>query len=221
MNILIGCETSGVIREAFRALGHNAYSCDLLPSDDNSPFHIQTNILDVMSGPWDFLGFHPPCTYLCASGLHWNNKDPLRKVKTAQALDFVRLLMADSRPWYLENPVGRIGTAIRKADQLIQPYQFGDDGSKNTCLWLHKLPPLIPTTRAPARVDIHEGKPVTRYANQLASGQNKELPDALRWKVRSKSWPGIAQTMAEQWTQHLLTNPHLWKKTPDTNDKST
>ena len=203
MNILIGCESSGVIREAFRKLGHNAYSCDLLPADDNSPFHIQANILDVLPGPWDMLGFHPPCTYLCASGLHWANKDPLRRVKTLQSLAFVQTLMVDERPWYLENPVGRIGTAIRKADQLIQPYQFGDDGSKTTCLWLHKLPPLLPTTRAGARIIVLGGKPVARWSNQLDSGQNKEPPDALRWKVRSKSWPGIAQAMAEQWTQHF------------------
>lgn len=205
MNILIGCESSGVIREAFRKLGHNAYSCDLLPADDNSPFHIQANILDVMSGPWDMLGFHPPCTYLCASGLHWAGKDPLRRVKTAQSLQFVRRLMDDPRPWYLENPVGRIGTTIRKADQLIQPYQFGDDGSKLTCLWLNKLPKLIPTLRASARIAVYEGKPYARWSNQSDRRNDLAQPGPLRWKVRSKSWPGIAQAMAEQWTQFFLT----------------
>lgn len=206
MNILIGCETSGIIREAFRALGHNAYSCDLLPSDDNSPYHIQANVLDVMQGPWDMLGFHPPCTYLCSSGLHWNRKDPTRNIKTAHALQFVRLLMADTRPWYLENPVGRIGTAIRKADQLVQPYQFGDDGSKLTCLWLNKLPPLIPTDYASARIAIYKGKPYARWSNQTDRRNDIHPPGPLRWKVRSKSWPGMARAMAEQWTKFLLTH---------------
>jgi hypothetical protein len=204
MNVLIGCESSGVIREAFRKLGHNAYSCDLLPADDGSPYHIQASILDIMAGTWDLLGFHPPCTFLCSSGLHWNRKDPVRKLKTLQSLDFVRCLMAHPGPYYLENPVGRIGTAIRKADQLIQPYEFGDDASKLTCLWLKGLPPLVPTTRAPARIAIHQGKPYARYSNQSDRRNDLAVPGPDRWKVRSKSWPGIAQAMAEQWTHYLL-----------------
>ena len=204
MNILIGCESSGVIREAFRKLGHNAYSCDLLPADDGSPYHIQASILEVMAGPWDLLGFHPPCTYLCSSGLHWNNKDPLRKLKTLQSLAFVKLLLAHPGPYYLENPVGRIGTAIRPADQIIQPYEFGDDASKLTCLWLKGLPTLEPTTRASARIAVHDGKPFARYSNQSDRRNDLVKPGPDRWKIRSKSWPGIAQAMAEQWTSYLL-----------------
>lgn len=139
---------------------------------------------------------HPPCTYLCSSGLHWNKRQPEREALTQEALAFVRLLLEAPIPRIaLENPVGRIGTAIRRADQRIQPYEFGEDASKATCLWLKNLPKLVATKAIPPR--LVNGKP--RWANQTDSGQNRLGPSADRWKERSKTYPGIAAAMAAQW----------------------
>lgn len=143
MKVLICMESSGVVREAFRARGHDAWSCDLLPSDDGSPYHHQGDVRAVLRAQpeQDLIGFHPPCTYLCGSGIHWNDRGRGWE-ETDQAIGFVLWCMSHDIPWYLENPVGLISTMIRKPDQTIQPYQFGDDASKKTCLWLNKLPPL-------------------------------------------------------------------------------
>ena len=192
MRALIGCETSGVVRRAFRALGWDAWSCDLLPADDGSEFHIQADLLTVIGDGWDFGGFHPPCTYLSASGLHWNRRRPERAAMTESALGFVRALMAAPFPHYLENPIGCISTRIRKPDQIIQPWQFGEDASKATCLWLHRLPVLLPTTPG-------NGDRLTRRGNQTPSGQNRLGPSPDRWKLRSQTYPGIADAMARQW----------------------
>jgi len=197
MRVLIACESSGVVRDAFRSRGHDAYSCDLLPDDSDSPWHLQDDALSMLDRmDFDLLIAHPPCTYLCASGLHWNKRRPERDAQTAEALAFVQALMsADVERIAIENPVGRIGTAIRPADQYIQPYEFGHDASKRTGLWLKNLPPLLPTqTVAPRMVD---GRP--RWANQTDSGQNKLAPSADRWRERSKTYEGIAEAMAEQW----------------------
>ena len=154
MNVLVACEYSGVVREAFRARGHNAWSCDLLPADDGSEFHFQEDVVRLLAmevQPWDLMIAHPPCTYLCSSGLHWNRRTPGRQEETEKALGFVNLLL--SCHWIpkiaLENPVGCISTRIRKYDQLIQPWQFGDDASKKTCLWLKGLEPLRHTKIIP------------------------------------------------------------------------
>ena len=196
MNVLIACESSGHVREAFRARGHNAWSCDLLPADDSSPYHYQMDALDAAMIGWDLVIAHPPCTYLCSSGLHWNKRVPGRAEKTEQALEFVRKLMALDVPRLaIENPVGCIGTRIRKADQYIQPYEFGHDASKNTGLWLKGLPPLLPTSFIMPR--IVDGKP--RWGNQTDSGQNRLAPSADRWKKRSQTYAGIAEAMADQW----------------------
>ena len=197
MRVLIACEYSGTVRDAFRALGYDAMSCDLLPTDRDGP-HYQGDVFDVIGQGWDLMIAHPPCTYLCSSGLHWNKRQPDREQRTADALAFVQALMdAPIARIAIENPIGRIGAAIRKADQIIQPYQFGHDASKQTALWLKGLPKLTPTQLvAPRMVD---GK--ARWANQTDSGQNRLSPSADRWKLRSTTYQGIADAMANQWGQ--------------------
>lgn len=194
MRILVGCEFSGIVRNAFRAKGHDAWSCDLLESDDNSEYHIQGDVLSVICDKWDMAIFHPPCTYLASSGLHWNRRVEGRVEKMLEALCFVMELMSANIPRIaIENPVGCISTHIRKPDQIIQPWWFGDDASKKTCLWLKNLPCLSETNRLP-------GDNKTRRANQTASGQNRLAPSPDRWKERSRTYSGIALAMAEQWS---------------------
>lgn len=196
MRVLIACEFSGVVREAFRKRGHEAVSCDLLPSEDNSPHHIQGDVLPVLLEGWDLMIAHPPCTYLCSSGLHWNKRRPGRAAKTEEALQFVReLLHAPIQRIALENPIGCINTRIRKADQIIHPHQYGHDASKSTCLWLQNLPQLNATKHVQPR--IVNG--LKRWANQTDSGQNKLGPSETRWAERSRTYEGIAEAMAEQW----------------------
>lgn len=195
MRVLVACENSGVVRDAFAALGHVAYSCDLLPAGGN---HIQGDALEAAYGhDWDLMIAHPPCQYLTSSGLHWNKRVPGRAEKTEQALEFVRLLMdAPIERIAIENPVGCIGTRIRKADQYIQPFEYGHDASKRTGLWLKNLPLLRPTG---PRVDPRyvDGRP--RWGNQTDSGQNRLGPSEDRWKIRSETYAGIAAAMANQW----------------------
>ena len=199
MRVLVGCEYSGRVRNAFRDAGHDAWSFDLLPSEDNSPFHIQGDVLPILDQGWDLGIFHPPCTYLAVSGLHWNKRDPERAAKTEEALEFVRTLMsAPIERIALENPVSCISSRIRKPDQIIQPYEFGEDASKKTCLWLKNLDLLTPTQMvAPRLVD---GKP--RWSNQTDSGQNRLGPSEDRWKERSRTFVGVAKAMAEQWGRY-------------------
>ena len=192
MRVLVACEYSGTVRDAFAAMGHDAMSCDLLPTDVQGN-HYQGDVRDVLNDGWDLMIAHPPCTYLAVSGLHWNKRVPGREQKTEQALEFVRLLLdAPIERIALENPVSCISSRIRKPDQIVQPWWFGDDASKKTCLWLKNLPPLVETDRL-------AGDSSTRRANQTASGQNKLPPSADRWKIRSKTYPGIARAMAQQW----------------------
>lgn len=195
MRVLIACEYSGAVRDAFRARGHDAMSCDLLPTDVAGP-HYQGDVFDVIRDGWDLMVAHPPCTYLSSSGLHWNGRVEGRAAKTEDALAFVRALLDAPIPRIaIENPVGCIGTRIRKADQTIQPHQFGDNASKATCLWLKDLPLPTPTASVPGR--MVNGKP--RWANQTDGGQNRLAPSADRWKLRSATFPGIAAAMADQW----------------------
>lgn len=212
MRALICCEHSGTVRDAFRKVGVDAWSCDLLPDDNGSPFHIQDDCRKVIGqrGPWDFYGLHPDCTYLTVAGIHWNYRGRGWQ-KTEEALRFVRELfqLCEGVPHYLENPVSIISTHIRKPDQTIQPYEFGEDASKRTCLWLNRLPLLkaSPSQRVKGRiVGMPDGKLVERWSNQTDSGQNKLPPSANRWKLRSKTYPGIARAMAEQWSP-LIKNP--------------
>jgi len=199
VRVLVACEYSGTVRDAFRLRGHDAWSVDLLPDETGSERHYQADALEVIRAePWDLLIAHPPCTYLCASGLHWNKRVPGREEKTAEALRFVLDLMgADVPRIAIENPVGRIGTAIRPADQYVQPHEFGHDASKRTGLWLKNLPKLQPTQYVAPR--MVNGRP--RWANQTDSGQNRLGPSAERWKLRSNTYQGIACAMAEQWSK--------------------
>lgn len=195
--VLVGCEFSGTVRDAFARKGWDAWSCDLLPTESPGN-HFQCDVLDVLGMGWDLAIFHPPCTYLTSSGLHWNKRVPGREQKTQESLEFVRTLLAAPIPMIaLENPIGRIGTAIRTADQIIQPYEYGHDASKATCLWLKGLPPLRPTQWVSPR--IVNGK--KRWGNQTDTGQNKLGPSEDRWKIRSYTYPGIATAMAEQWSR--------------------
>lgn len=198
MKILIGCEFSQVVTKAFRELGHEAFSCDILPTTGNPEWHIQGDVLDYIRDDWELAIFHPPCTYLCSSGLHWNGRIEGRAEETEAALQFVRALLdAPIEKIALENPVGCIATRIRKADQVLQPHYYGADASKATCFWLKNLPRLIPTEYIPPR--IVDGK--KRWANQTDSGQNKLAPSAERWAKRSVTYPGVAAAIANQWGQ--------------------
>lgn len=195
MRVLIACEYSGAVRDAFIRAGHDAMSCDLLATEVAGP-HYQGDVRDVIGDGWDLMVAHPPCTYLCSSGLHWNKRRPERAQQTAEALGFVRMLLdAPIERIALENPIGCISTQVRKPTQTIQPWQFGHDASKATCLWLKNLAPLTPTqTIAPRMVDGRK-----RWANQTDSGQNRLPPSADRWKIRSETYQGIADAMAAQW----------------------
>jgi len=195
VRVLIACEYSGTVRDAFRACGHYAMSCDLLPTEREGP-HYTGDVFDIIADDWDLMIAHPPCTYLCSSGLHWNTKRPERAAQTADALAFVRrLLDAPIDRIALENPIGCISTQIRKPDQTIQPWMFGADASKATCLWLKGLPLLKPTGIVMPR--IIDGK--RRWANQTDTGQNRLPPSVDRWKIRSTTYEGIANAMAAQW----------------------
>lgn len=189
MKVLIACEYSGVVRDAFIAAGHDATSCDLLPTEQEGP-HYQGDVMEIINDGWDLMIAHPPCTHLAVSGARWF-KD--KQEEQAEALAFVQALMDAPIPRIaLENPVSIISTRIRKPDQIIQPWQFGHDASKKTCLWLQGLPLLVPT-------NVIEPDERGRYANQTASGQNRLPPSPDRWKERSRTYQGIAGAMAQQW----------------------
>ena len=203
MNVLVICEESGVVREAFARLGHNAWSCDLQPTAIPSEKHYQGTIENFMCLPihrwavgpegWDLIIAHPPCTHLSVSGArYWKQKRESGEQWEAIKF-FIWLTTLKCKRLAIENPVGIMSTFWRKPDQIIQPWQFGEDASKKTCLWLKNLPLLVPTN-----VILKD-----RYANQTASGQNKLSPSPERAKLRSKTYQGIADAMAEQWG-HLV-----------------
>lgn len=195
MKILIACEYSGTVRDAFIAAGHDAMSCDLLPTDQPGP-HYQGDVTDILADGWDMMIAHPPCTYLSVSGMHWTARGLRDPQLTEDALTFVQLLLDAPIPFIaLENPISVISSRIRKPDQIIQPWQFGHDASKRTCLWLKGLPTLLPTEIVDPR--IVNGK--KRWGNQTDSGQNRLPPSEDRWKIRSETFTGIAQAMANQW----------------------
>lgn len=193
MKVLVACEFSGVVRRAFRAKGHDAWSYDLLPADDSQEFHRQCDVLTILDEEWDMMIAFPPCTHLAISGARWFKG---KQNEQKEALEFVRKLLEAPIPKIaLENPVGIISTKIRKPDQIIQPYQFGEDASKKTCLWLNGLPHLTPTKYIAPR--IVAGRKL--WSNQTPSGQNKLGPSPDRWKLRSITYQGIADAMAVQW----------------------
>ena len=182
MKVLIACEYSGRVRDAFINAGHEAMSCDLLPTDVDGP-HYQGSVLDVINEGWDLMIAHPPCTHLAVSGARHFEAKKASGVQD-EALNFVRLLLnADIPKIALENPISIISSRIRKPDQIIQPWQFGHGETKATCLWLKGLPLLQPTNIVDGRSDrIHKMPP---------------SPD--RWKLRSTTYQGIANAMAQQW----------------------
>jgi site-specific DNA-cytosine methylase len=197
MKILVACEYSGVVRDAFLRAGHYALSCDLLPCESTaSGDHYQGDVRDVLDHGWDLMIAHPPCTYLSVSGMHWTKRGLRDPKLTEDALAFVRALMdAPIESIAIENPVSVISSRIRKPDQIVQPWQFGHDASKKTCLWLKNLSPLHATKIVEPR--IINGR--ERWGNQTDSGQNRLPPSADRWKIRSATYQGIADAMAAQW----------------------
>lgn len=188
MRVLVGCETSGKVREAFRSRGHDAWSCDLLPSDDGSRHHYQIDVREVMAMGWDLAIFHPPCTRLCNSGVRWLNERNLWNELQEGADLFAACLNAPIPRVAVENPVMHRHAKERIAGyveftQSIQPWQFGHGEVKRTCLWLRNLPPLVPT-------QVVEGREARIH---------KASPGADRWKLRSETYQGIADAMADQW----------------------
>jgi len=180
MKVLIACEFSGIVRSAFADLGHDAWSCDLIASADNK-YHIQGDVLNILDQGWDLMIAHPPCTHLAVSGARWF-KD--KRAEQFQALHFVKQLMdAPIHKIALENPISVISTNIRKPDQIIQPWEFGHGETKATCLWLKNLPLL--------------------KATKIVSGREARIhnlpPSKDRWKIRSMTYQGIADAMAQQW----------------------
>lgn len=216
LKVLVACEESQAVTKAFRKLGHRAYSCDILPSSGGHPeWHLQGDAIKYAYtyGQWDLMIAHPPCTYLAVSGARWlYNKDGTRNeerwVKQAEGLAFVKKLMnAPIKHIAIENPVSVISTQIRKPDQIIQPYEFGDEASKKTCLWTKNLPDLVPTKL------VGKGEMVEWIdKNGKKKRQPKWYYDALskaktpeeRRTLRSKTFDGIANAMAEQWSEAIL-----------------
>jgi hypothetical protein len=196
LRVLVACEYSGTVRDAFRALGHDAISCDLLPTDVPGPHHTG-DVADLLTQEWDLLIAFPPCTYLCSSGMHWTVRGKRDPQLTEDALDFVQsLLGANVKHIALENPVGCISTRIRKPDCIVHHWQHGHPESKTTCLWLKNLPKLTPT-------NVIQKPANGRWENQCANGsQNKLPPSPDRWKLRSKTYQGIANAMASQWSAY-------------------
>ena len=191
MNVLIACEFSGVVREAFRKKGHNAFSCDIIDTKIDSPFHLKGDVFQYLKGDlsWDLLIAFPPCTYLCISGNKWmkpeyKDRFPNRQQQREDGLSFVRHLMCCSvEKICIENPIGIISSRIRKPDQVLQPWMFGHGETKATCLWLKNLPPLRPTNIVSGReARIH-----------------KMAPSPTRSMERSITYQGIADAMADQW----------------------
>ena len=190
MKVLIACEYSGSVRDAFIRQGHDAMSCDLLPTDVPGP-HYQGDVRDILNDGWDLMVAHPPCTHLAVSGARWFKN---KVAEQADALDFVRLLLTAPIPRIaLENPVSIISSQVRQPDQIIQPWQFGHEATKTTCLWLKNLPLLTPTNIV-GRGRRH----VTKSGKSLPEWYNLP-PSADRWKIRSQTFMGIAEAMAQQW----------------------
>lgn len=211
MKVLIACERFGAVRDAFLALGHNAWSLDIVAdaSGTHPERHIQDDVRNHLDAGWDLIIAHPDCTYLTGAaewaygpGPYHQKVKPetlvgeVRKAAREDAIALVRLIMAAPCPRIaIENPVGALSTRIRRPEQIIQPHQFGADASKATCLWLKGLPPLAHTQHIAPR--IVNGRP--RWANQTDGGSNKLLPSPTRAMERAKTYPGIAKAMAQQW----------------------
>ena len=193
MRVLIACEYSGAVRDAFIRAGHYAASCDLLPSDSPLGDHYQCDVTAILDHDWDLMIAHPPCTHLSVSGARWFKG---KQAEQAEALDFVqRLLDAPIPRIALENPVSIISSRIRKPDQIIQPWMFGHEATKTTCLWLKGLSHLTPTN-----IVGKGARHVTKSGKSLPKWYNLP-PSADRWKIRSATFQGIADAMAAQWSR--------------------
>lgn len=180
MRVLVACEFSGTVRDAFAAAGHDAWSCDMLPSETAGQ-HYQGDVREMLDAGWDLLIAHPPCTHLAVSGARWFSG---KRDEQAHGLGFVlQLAAAPVEHIAIENPVSILSSRWRKPDQIIQPWQFGHGETKATCLWLKRLPKLSPT-------NVVEGREARVHHMP---------PSEDRWKERSRTFPGIAQAMAEQW----------------------
>jgi len=195
MKILVACEESQIVTRAFRDRGHEAYSCDILPTSGmHKKWHIQDDVSEYLNNSWDMLIAFPPCTDLAVSGARYFEQKRLDG-RQQKAIDFFMQFFSTNTPKVcVENPVGIMSTVFRKPDQIIQPWYFGHPESKQTCLWLVNLPLLIPT-------NILERRKV--WDNQTPSGQNKLGPSVDRAKIRSKTYAGIAEAMAEQWSERI------------------
>lgn len=189
MKVLIACEYSGRVRQAFRDRGHDAWSCDLLPSEDNSEWHIQGDVIPLLQMKWDLIIAHPPCTYLCNSGVRWLHERPERWELMREGAEFFRIFMDAAPKVAIENPVmHRYALEIvgRKPDFTVQPWQFGDNFKKRTCFWTKGLTRLMPNSDldgSTAKAEVHMASPG---------------PD--RWKLRSRTYQGIANAIADQWS---------------------
>lgn len=215
MRVLVACEFSGTVRNAFRKQGHDAWSCDLLPCEADPAWHIQGDVLKQFKGNWDLMIAHPPCTHLASSGARWF-AEKRNDGRQPDAIKFFMQFTKTKIPLVcIENPVGIMSTFYRKPDQIIQPYQFGHPESKSTCLWLKGLPRLAPTKicepeyymvdgkeyrdkkgKRYSKTHYFSGRMQKRWKNQT---QNKLGPSEDRWKVRSQTYQGIADAMADQW----------------------
>ena len=212
MKVLVACEYSGVVRDAFINKGHKAISCDLLPSDSDLGEHYQGDVTDILNDGWDMMIAHPPCTYLSVSGARWyyhpedkhlpyeerrpHPMHPNRRQLQQEALDFVQLLLdAPINKIVVENPISVISSKIKKPTQIIQPYEYGHPTSKSTCLWLKNLKPLQPTDVVePIWINVSKGKRMSKFHYDTYT-----LPKEERGKIRSATFPGIAKAMANQW----------------------
>ncbi len=201
MKVLVACEFSGIVREAFRRKGHDAWSCDFLPTEIPSDKHLIGNVGQFFNRRWDLMIAHPPCTYLTCAGNKWFNPEyahrfPDRRRKRGEAIQFVEMLWnAPIKKIAIENPIGVLSTQFGKPDQIIQPYQFGHADRKATCLWLQNLPPLIPTKIVEPKIKRNKNGKTASVSHDMAL----RLPADERWKARSRTYLGIAEAMADQW----------------------
>ena len=195
MRVLVACEYSGKVREAFRKLGHDAWSCDLLPADDNSPYHYQGDVFDIIDQGWDLMIAHPPCTYLTNAGVSWLYRKEGRWAQMKDGAEFFkRLLEADIPKIAVENPIMHkyaVEIIGRRQNQVVQPWMFGHMEQKATCLWLKGLPELNPTN------NVKED--MLKLPKTVAQRLHYLPPSKDRWKIRSETYQGIADAMANQW----------------------
>lgn len=214
--VLVACESSGKVRDAFIRAGCDAMSCDFLPTKQPGP-HYQGDVRDILGQPWDMLIAFPTCTYVCGSGQHWVKRGRVeadgrpRAEHVKEGVAFARMFIDGPETAHIprrvtENPIGILSTLVREPDQIIHPWMFGDDASKSTCLWLHGVGrlPLDPSKFAPPRIVVFKDKWVMRWANQTDSGQNNLPPSEDRWDLRSETYQGVANAMAAAWAPLLI-----------------